>query len=1280
MRQFTTENGLPHNVCYEVMEDKHGNVWFGTDNGLVKYTLQGLEIFSEKDGLAGPYVIELEEYLNDTILISNWGHGLGYYYRGQIGLLGGEKHANGKYRNMQVNSVGDMLFQSAEGKIFYDDRSQGNSLSYYLTKDYQVSQTLPPREYFKIPKVHLGEDGKAVLFKNDFVVTVTSNFKVTDIKKSYAFLNAKEPNCFHATENRLWYGMNDGELVSRDQSFKIDAIKNRDIIQITSVDKDRLLLLVRSKTYVKDYEVVVFNTQDQSLVSLSNELILEGVPSSLEFSERSGTWLSTDGNGIYQVEENIFQHIEGNAGLLQQFVNGISEDFTGKIFLSTKGGVFYAKRDSYKFKEIEGFGNAPITFFGRDDQHQQFYISSEDRKLPTFLTKSQNDRVSLEACNVFGFLGYLVKQDNKVIVSRETITVYNNTSPISSRYDLPVLSVRKCISSEIDEGVWLGTTSGLFKFNGTYVKGKTSFREDEWQFADSITIADRLPSNSIRDMAYDAEGYLWIATAEGLAKWSEKEKKVKAIYKIQSGLLDNDIQAIAIDRAQHIWVGTTKGLSRVSKDGVISFNKSNGLLSDDVNCLFIDSDQMLWIGGSQGASRLDLKKYNYEKKLGKLRCLEFWADGYRVDLKDDLSLDFGTGISIVVAKPGHQLSKIQFCINGQAWNDMPNGKLDLLSLGENTYEIKVRAKLLNSYWSKPLIVNFEVKPPFWRSWQAFLFYIVVVAGLITFLFRVYIKRQKRLQENKLKEVENNRLKELNTFKSRFFDNISHEFRTPLTLISGVNEEIYALPKNELKKRNQLVEISQRNVDTLLGLINQLLALSKVQDSSMTLNLEMHDFNAEVKSIVENFEILATTKKIEFQSEFPSKELFFKFDTWKLGIILNNLLSNAFKFTPEQGIVSFLVKEENEQVVVTVSDTGVGIPEDQLTKVFDRFHQADNSSTRQHEGTGIGLSLAKEFINLHGGEISVASKEGQGTSFVFTIPILDRTDAVDVESNEIQDAIVSFAQSFMQEEVDDSEIVPSGRPKVLVVEDNADMRWYLNSILSRYYDVLLAEDGEKGLAEAIEHLPSLIVSDVMMPKMDGMELCSHLKQDERTSHIPLILLTAKASREHKISGLSIGADDYLGKPFDREELEVRIANLIAIRQKLVDKFSSEPESSVQELATTELDAEFLAQANEIILDHLADSKFKSAQFVEKMGMSRTLVHNKMKALAGQTTSEFIKAIRLKKAADIIKTTDESLAHIGYLVGFNDPSYFSRSFSKMFGVTPSEYQKKIANELT
>ena len=267
---------------------------------------------------------------------------------------------------------------------------------------------------------------------------------------------------------------------------------------------------------------------------------------------------------------------------------------------------------------------------------------------------------------------------------------------------------------------------------------------------------------------------------------------------------------------------------------------------------------------------------------------------------------------------------------------------------------------------------------------------------------------------------------------------------------------------------------------------------------------------------------------------------------------------------------------------------------------------------------------------------------------------------------------------MQEEVevDDGSIIHSlGRPKVLVVEDNADMRWYLNSILSRYYEVILAEDGEQGLEKAMEHSPSLIVSDVMMPKMDGMELCNHLKQDERTSHIPLILLTAKASREHKLSGLSIGADDYLGKPFDREELEVRIANLIAIRKKLVEKFSSEPEAPVQELATTELDAEFLSRANKIIQQNLANGGFKSAQFVKEMGMSRTLVHNKMKALAGQTTSEFIKSMRLKKAAEIIKTTDEPLAQIGYLVGFNNPSYFSTSFSKMFGVSPSEYQKKI-----
>ena len=1297
VRQFTTENGLPHNVCYEVMEDKYGNVWIGTDNGLARYTSQGIEVFSEEDGLSGPYIIELEEYRGDTILISNWKKGLDYYVNGEFGSY--NPYFTGKrLRNIEAFSDA-ALMRSYNG--FYLISSKGIH-KYGLDEEYKLINEFNYENSHKAIVDYLltfEADKSLTVFNRGNAVTIREG-KAPKINENYTFLKGKQPSCLTTLLNGKgkWIGFESGYIALKEQGSKGqliylgDVYGSYNIVQISAIDDEDALLLAFFDSRLTEREVFLYDKSQKNVIPLIKKLNFEGLPAAVELSRKKELWIATDGQGTYTAKRNPFNHYGVEQGIQKSYISQIDQDFEGHIYLLAKGGVYGKPKDSIGFAEIEGYEHATLISFGKNNIQQKVYLSG-DRNSPVMRQVTyQNRRFQLKKLEIPRFHKYINLQNAVLTTNNEAIRYYfrlseegvNDRDTVHNYYQCPY-TITDIVKSNKDSRIWMATWNGVYQFApmSAVQNVKYSFKNDNhygfewgnWGFSDSIKIAQGLPSNRINDVVYDSKGSLWIATAEGLVKWSEQERKVLQIYTVSDGLIANDIQSIAIDSLDRVWVGTSKGVSRVSKDGVISFNASNGLLSDDVNCVFIDPDQNLWIGGSQGASMLDLKKNDYQRSLAQLRCLTFTINGRDTTLQQGASFDFGARVSLKVVNDGHELSRIQYSINGEEWQELPTGQLDFLSLGDDSYEVRIRAKLLNSYWSEPLVLEFDILPPFWRSWQAFLGYFLLATVIAIVLFRVYVRRQKRLQASKLQEVENSRLKELNTFKSRFFDNISHEFRTPLTLISGVNEEL--LPEMN-KKQGKLLNISQRNVDSLLDLINQLLALSKIQDSSMKLNLGMHDFNAEIQRVIENFEILAASKNVKLDAKFSREELFFSFDAWKLGIVLNNLLSNAFKFTPEEGKVSLYVEELESYMHIHVSDTGVGIDKEQLAKIFDRFHQADSSATRQYEGTGIGLSLAQEFVKLHGGDISVESEVGKGTRFEFTIPILDRTDAVDVVRDETQDAITSFVQSFMQEEteVDDGSIIHSlGRPKVLVVEDNADMRWYLNSILSRYYEVVLAEDGEQGLEKAMEHSPSLIVSDVMMPKMDGMELCNRLKQDERTSHIPLILLTAKASREHKLSGLSIGADDCLGKPFDREELEVRIANLIAIRKKLVEKFSSEPEAPVQELATTELDAEFLSRANEIIQQNLANGEFKSAQFVKEMGMSRTLVHNKMKALAGQTTSEFIKSMRLKKAAEIIKTTDEPLAQIGYLVGFNNPSYFSTSFSKMFGVSPSEYQKKI-----
>ena len=493
---------------------------------------------------------------------------------------------------------------------------------------------------------------------------------------------------------------------------------------------------------------------------------------------------------------------------------------------------------------------------------------------------------------------------------------------------------------------------------------------------------------------------------------------------------------------------------------------------------------------------------------------------------------------------------------------------------------------------------------------------------------------------------------------------------------------------ETKEKGKL-QVANRNARRLLTLINQLLDLSKLEAGSMELNAEQHNIVSFLKSILFSFESLAESKKISLKFESDSETIPLTFDADKMEKIICNLISNAFKFTSENGEIKLTANIISSSVEIKIIDNGAGIPSDSLPHIFNRFYQVDGSSTREHEGTGIGLALTKELVELHKGQISVNSKEGEGTEFKITFPVGDlkslNDKTIKLSANDsAQDNILTDV------EISEAELLPTfdhqppspelqlprlknNQEIILIVEDNLDVRAYIREQLENDFKIIEAGNGEEGISIAQNEIPDLIITDVMMPKMDGYKFSKAIRSDEKTSHVPIIMLTAKAGLDDKILGLETGVDDYLTKPFSAKELKVRVKNLIYQRKQLRKRFSTSTIIKPAEVTSISVDQTFLNKVINTIETHFEDEQFSVDKLADGMNMSVSQLTRKLNALVDQPPGQLIRSFRLQRASDLLKQNAGTVAEICYKVGFNDQAYFSRAFKKQFGCSPSDYKK-------
>jgi signal transduction histidine kinase/AraC-like DNA-binding protein len=553
---------------------------------------------------------------------------------------------------------------------------------------------------------------------------------------------------------------------------------------------------------------------------------------------------------------------------------------------------------------------------------------------------------------------------------------------------------------------------------------------------------------------------------------------------------------------------------------------------------------------------------------------------------------------------------------------------------------------------------------------------------------------RRQEELTLSRVSAEKLREINETKSRFFSNISHDVRTPLTLMLAPLEELSSsMTTPEEKQRYRLV---RQNALLLLRMINQLLDVSKVEAGAAALHVSKGDLSRCLRTIIGAFESLARQRGIGLKCDLP-ETLCAVFDQDKLEKVIYNLLSNALKFTPSEGTVSLslAVREHpgdeglEDEVQIVVEDTGAGIPKDEVDKIFDRFYQGKTARGKDTGGSGIGLALVKEYVELHGGAVSIKSEPGKGSSFLVTLPRkmeLPPESALADDATDEATSGLDLTLELESMEPDDRSVAPDSTnvkngdsrnaklPLLLIVEDNTDMRIYIRDHLERSFRVLEAVDGRQGFELAAETVPDLIISDVMMPGISGEDLCRKLKEDVRTSHIPLILLTAKAGLENKLSGLGCGADDYLSKPFVWEELEARVGNLIEQQRRMRERFSKRVIFEPGELDIPSRDEAFLLRVHELVEASLGDESFAVDELARGVSLSYSQLHRKIQSLTGQPPTHYIRNIRLRRALEMLKRNAGSVSEIAFSVGFTSPAYFTKCFHQLFGILPSDVGKR------
>ncbi len=871
------------------------------------------------------------------------------------------------------------------------------------------------------------------------------------------------------------------------------------------------------------------------------------------------------------------------------------------------------------------------------------------------------------------FVNFLNNPDDKLSISSNTIM---------------------CLLLDNKGKVWVGTQNGL---------NKVVEKRGQYFFDHNIKDekGNSLNAKTIVSICQSKRGNIWFSTLDGGICQLFTDKMIYKEYGSYNGFMDYVVNSIQEDSQGNLWLGTGDGICRFDPDN-LSYNlykKEDGL---PTNLFLLNSSckvgNQLFFGGDKGIVYFtpeNIKQTLYEKNLV-LIDLKVFNKSIRanqpgsplkknISYTKDVDLKYNQNfVTFEFASLNFKRQKdIQYScmLEGleTTWNNMGNDhKITYTNLSNGTYIFRVKAYdsgYHNSFEEATLSI--KVHPPLWRTKVAYLLYMLIFIFVLYKFYTFFINQEKRRNALALEQLNAKKEHEIDLMKLRFFMNVSHEFRTPLTLLSAPLESLMKGDASK-EKTKSYYQLMFQNVQRLKRLIDELLMLRKIDAGYLKMEWKLGNIIDFTRRIFDTFQSYADKRNMQFIFNSQIEELYTYFDADKLDKVLFNLLSNAFKYTENRGSVELIISgqkgNDNQYVEIFIKDTGTGISKTSLQNIFQRFQNTEKAKPIDSASTGIGLSLAKELIELHNGNIEVESEENVGSVFTIILPVYYKNPQTGTDRNTIQEVVADI--DIDETDNDNIEVAKNSnedalKPLVLIVEDNEDMRTFLANELRDHYEILFATNGVEGLEVAVENIPDLIVSDIMMDKMDGIALCQKIKTDEKTSHIPVILLTARHADYVKLDSYQIGADDFVTKPFNIEILKTRINNLIQQRRKLRAKFSLGIDNVPSPEVKDSLDSKFIDKLNKIINDNIDNTDFNPSFLASEMAMSRMQLYRKVTAVTDQTVNNYIRTIRLNRAANLLITTDLQIAEIAYKVGFSEPSNFTKSFSKHFNQTPSQF---------
>ncbi|MEM6964036.1 MAG: two-component regulator propeller domain-containing protein [Bacteroidota bacterium] len=1334
-QNLTKKDGLSQASVFSIAQDSAGFMWFGTRDGLNKYDGFQFKVYKKNDAPNTVVANDIRTLYFDAQQKELWiGTNAGLSkYRSTTDDFLNYLHLNSDSTSIS-NNVIRQIFRDSKGRLWV-----GTSVGLNLLDE----KNNHFKRYFfksKFSKDVGSQDVKAILEdKNGQLWFGTASglyFLSEKNNNTYTFQRIHQKIAQQLSDTHIkslledrkgnfWIGTFDGGINYWDKKKATISIYQNDKNNPTSLSHnnirsmcldeadnlwvgtfDGLNFLEKNKKTFRRY-----TTSDTGTSGLSDKSIR-----SVFIDRRGSLWLGTYYGGINHLDDNYnrfvnFKHSPVGNSLSGNVVSSFAEDKNGNLWIGTEGdGLNFYDKKNKKFESFQFQPREANSLSGNNvkqlllDNHQlwigtfQAGLNLLDIKNKQFshFRNDPRDENSLSANNVYG----LLKEDHLLwiltygggldILDLEKNKFYHYTHRTGDKHSLSSALARVFLKTKNQE-LWIGTEKGLNKVQ----KNDAGFPERFEIF---------LPKEKIYSLQEDHHNNIWVGTFTNGLFCLHPHRDTLIHYTVADGLPGNTVFGILEVSDEELWLSTNNGLSKFNPllKTFTNYNYSNGLENSEYNfnAYFKTSSGDLLFGGINGFTQFnpeeiqpnlfvppvaftELRKNNQIVQVGDATHL------LRKSINETESLIFEyneanfaisfAALDFLSPENNHHA----FMLEGidKDWNySVGKTEATYTIQREGEYVFRMKGGNSDGIWNpEERQLKIIVRPPPWRSWWAYLIYVIGLGAVIFGLVR-FVRLRHRLQ---LETIAKQQQEELHEVKLRFFTNITHEFRTPLTLILG--------PLKDLMKSNNYPEnvgtqlnLIQRNAHRLLNLVNQVLTFRKLDTDHEPLKIAQGNIVEFLQEIFLPFQEIANRKQINFRFDADDAIMDIWFDQDKLEKVFFNLLSNAFKFTPDGGKIVMRISQNHHHVEVQVQDNGVGVAPEYQAQIFKRFYEKSDSKHSNIKGTGIGLAISKQMVELHGGKIFVESNSetptSSGATFIVQIPkgkahfkdVTTVEQPTQTETIKNYQPVTSTERDLAAPTLSEEKTVTEAAPSLLIVEDNSEVRDYVQQIFANEYRITLAEDGQAGLEKAKRTLPDLIISDVMMPQMDGITFCRKLKSDFEISHIPIVLLTARTASLFKIEGLKTGADDYVTKPFHPEELRLRVRNIIQTRREAKERFARVLTFNPKEISITSADEIFLEKALRVVEKNMEHYDFKVNQFAFELAVSRPLLFTKLKALTGQTPNNFIKTIRLKRAAQLIKTKKLNISEVARKVGFKDPKYFRKCFKEQFKMSPSDFE--------